>query len=63
MLAGLAARAPTGSQSEFVESEQSPIYPELSTSPDVPVIENIAYSSRGGEAQYLDACFPGDAAI
>ena len=63
MLAGLAACAPTGSQSEFVESEQPPVYPQLSTSPDVPVIENIAYSSRGGEVQYLDACFPGDAAI
>ena len=63
MLAGLAACAPTGSQSDFVESEQPPVYPQLSTSPDVPVIENIAYSERGGEVQYLDACFPGDAAI
>jgi acetyl esterase len=63
LLAGIAACAPTGSQSEFVESEQQPVYPQLSTDPDVPVIEDIAYSDRGGEVQYLDACFPGDAAI
>lgn len=63
LLAGVAACGPTGSQSEFVESEQPPVYPQLSTDPDVPVIENIAYSDRGDEPQYLDACFPGDAAI
>ena len=63
MLVGLAACAPSGSQSEFIESDQQPVYPQLSTSPDVPVIEDIPYADNGGEVQYLDACFPGDAAM
>lgn len=63
ILAGIAACAPTGSQSEFVESDQPQVYPELSTNPDVPVIENIVYSEREGQTQYLDACFPGSGAI
>src|SRR3954471_21002150 len=63
LLVGVVACGPTGSQSEFVESDQPQVYPKLTTDPDVPVIENIAYSQRDGQTQYLDACFPGDAAI
>jgi acetyl esterase len=63
MLVGLGACGPIGSQSDFVESDQPQVYPKLTTSPDVPVIENIAYSERAGQTQHLDACFPGDAAI
>ena len=63
ILVGVAACAPTGSDSEFVEQDQPQIYPGLSTDPDIPVIENIAYSTRDGQSQYLDACFPEDAAI
>ena len=55
IFAGLGSCAQTGSQSEFIESEQPPVYPQLSTNPDVPVIENIAYSQRG-EFTYLARC-------
>ncbi len=63
ILASLSACVRTGSESELIESDQTPVYPQLSTNPDVPVIENIAYSERDDQVQYLDACFPGDAAI
>ncbi len=63
VLVTLAACAPTGSESELVEQDSPQVYPGLSTDPDIPVIENIEYSIRDGQSQYLDACFPEDASI
>jgi acetyl esterase/lipase len=62
-LLSLAACTPTGSESELLTPESQPVYPELATYPDIPVIEDIPYASQDGEPQFLDACFPADAAL
>lgn len=59
----IAGCAPVGDQSEVVTPESEPVYPELSTYPDIPVIENIPYGTADAEPLLLDACFPADAAI
>ena len=51
----------TGDDSELVEPTAQPVYPQLTTYPDVPVIENVAYGAEPGQA--LDTCFPTDAGI
>lgn len=57
----LTACGPTGSDSERVDPVTLPVYPQVTSYPDVPVIADIPYGSD--EAQRLDACFPGDADI
>ena len=59
----LCACGPTGDDAERVEPTSLPVYPEVRTYPDIPVIENIPYTTVDGEPQLLDACFPGDADI
>lgn len=56
----LAGCVPTGSDAERVEPTTEPVYPQVSTDPDIPVIEDIPYSTRDEQTQYLDACFPKD---
>lgn len=53
----------SGSDSELVSPDTHPVYPQLSTYPDIPVIENVPFGSVDGEPLLLDACFPADAAI
>lgn len=50
--------APTGDESEFVESTAQPVYPELTTNPDIRVLSDIEYGSVDGEALLLDVCLP-----
>lgn len=57
----LSACGPMGSDSELVEPTAQPVYPQLTTYPDVPVIENLQYGPES--EQLLDACFPTDADI
>lgn len=57
----LTACGPTGDDSELVEPTAQPVYPQLTTYPDVPVIENLQYGPES--EQLLDACFPTDADI
>ncbi len=40
-----------------------PFYPQLATDPDIPVVEDIPYSTRDGQTQYLDGCFPEDEVV
>lgn len=60
-LLAMAACAPTGDDSERVEPTAQPVYPQVQTYPDIPVLENLAYGTEPG--QLLDACFPRDAGI
>lgn len=53
----LLAGCSTGTDTD-VDPIAAPVYPQLSTDADVPVVEDIAYSSRGDEPQYLDLCLP-----
>jgi acetyl esterase len=62
-LLAVTACGPTGDQSVRVEPTAQPVYPQVMTYPDIPVIENIPYGTADGEPLLLDACFPGDAAI
>lgn len=55
-LLALTACGPTGDDSQRVDPESQPVYPQLQTYPDVPVLENLAYGSD--PAQVLDGCFP-----
>lgn len=54
---------PTGAQSDRVVPSSQPVYPEATTDPTVPVIQDLPYGSADGEPLLLDACFPKDAAI
>ncbi len=56
----LAGCAPTGDDAQRVEPTAQPVYPQISTDPDIPVIQDIPYSTRDEQTQYLDACFPKD---
>lgn len=56
VLLALTACGPTGDDSQRVEPESQPVYPQLQTYPDIPVLENLAYGSD--PAQVLDGCFP-----
>ena len=59
----LSACGPTGDDAQLVDPATDPVYPQVQTYPDIPVIENIPYTTTDGEPQYLDACFPADAPI
>jgi len=63
VVVALSACGPTGDDSEFVTPTANPVYPEVRTYPEIPVIEDIPYVDRDGTPQLLDACFPGDADI
>jgi acetyl esterase len=63
ILLALGACGPTGDDSERIEPEALPVYPQFITYPDIPVIEDIPYGTANGEPLLLDACFPADAAI
>ena len=63
LLVALSACGPTGDDSDRVEPTSQPVYPELTTYPEIPVIENIPYGTADGNPLLLDACFPGDSAI
>lgn len=62
-LLALGACGPTGDDSEEVTPTAQPVYPEVQTYPDIPVIEDIPYGTTDGQPLLLDACFPGDADI
>lgn len=63
LVVAIAGCGPVGSDAEVVTPESQPVYPQLSTYPDIPVIENIPYGTADGEPLLLDACFPADAPI
>lgn len=57
----MAGCSPTGDDSERVEPTALPVYPQLRTYPEVPVIEDIQYGvADDGQPLLLDACFPTD---
>lgn len=53
----LLAACTTGTDSS-VEPIAAPVYPQLSTDADIPVVQDIAYSDRDDQTQYLDLCLP-----
>lgn len=57
-LLSLAACGPTGSDSSRVEPSTQPVYPEVRTYPDIPVIADLPYGTADGAPLLLDACFP-----
>jgi acetyl esterase/lipase len=57
----LLAGCSTGTDTE-VDPAAAPVYPQLSTDADIPVVEDIAYSTRGDQTQYLDLCLPPEVA-
>ena len=59
----LSACGPTGTDSDTVEPDSQPVYPQVTSYPDIPVFENLAFGTADGTALQLDACLPGDAAI
>src|SRR5688572_1885487 len=60
-LLAVTACGPTGDDSQRVDPATQPVYPQLQTYPDIPVLEDLAYGDDPG--QLLDACFPRDADI
>jgi acetyl esterase len=63
LLLAVSACGPTGAQSERIEPTAQPVYPQVITYPNIPVIEDIPYGSADGQPLLLDACFPDDASI
>jgi len=61
--AALSGCGPTGDDAQVVTPTVEPVYPQVQTYPEIPVIENIPFSTTDGTTQRLDACFPADAAI
>lgn len=59
----LAGCAPSGSDSETVTPTAAPFEPQFATDIDIPVIEDITYSTRDDQTQLLDACFPEETGI
>lgn len=53
---------PTGNDSIVVDPTAEPIYPQLTTDPDITVLTDLEYGRADGEPLLLDACLPpGDA--
>jgi len=52
----LAGCTPAGSAAERVEPATNPVYPEVRTYPDIPVIADLPYGDIDG--QQLDVCLP-----
>lgn len=50
--------APSGDDSVQITGQVVSTNPELATDPDVPVVEDIAYGTAGGQTLLLDACLP-----
>lgn len=58
----LAACAAPSTQSERIEPTVEPVYPQLRTYPEIPVLEDLVYGvADDGTPLLLDACFPRDA--
>ena len=58
----LSACSPTSTASERVEPTVEPVYPQLQTYPQIPVLEDLVYGTADdGTPLLLDACFPKDA--
>jgi acetyl esterase len=54
----LAGCVPTGSDSETVTADSDPLYRELETYPEIPVVENVQYGTADGVPLLLDVCLP-----
>jgi acetyl esterase len=54
----LAGCVPSGSDSETITATSDPLYYELETYPDIPVIENVQYGTVDGVPLLLDVCLP-----
>jgi acetyl esterase len=54
----LAGCFPTGSDSETITATSDPLYYELETYPDIPVVENVQYGEVDGVPLLLDVCLP-----
>ena len=55
----LSGCTPAGSAAEVVEPATNPVYPQLRTYPDIPVIADVEYGDIDG--QQLDVCVPDEA--
>lgn len=54
----VAGCSPTGSDSETVTATTAPLYSELESYPDIPVVENVQYGAVDGVPLLLDVCLP-----
>lgn len=63
ILLAVSACGPTGDDSVVVDPAAQPVYPQLVSYPDIPVIEDVPYGTADGEPLLLDACFPRDSSI
>ncbi len=50
--------APTGNASELVTPTAQPVYPDVTTIPDVPVFDDVVYGEVDGQPLLLDVCLP-----
>lgn len=55
-LLALPACGPTGDDSERIDPVAQPVYPQVRTYPDIPVLADLVYGPEPG--QVLDGCFP-----
>lgn len=53
--------APSGSDAESITPETTSLYPEFSTYPNIPVIEDLQYGTADDAPLLLDVCLPDDA--
>ena len=63
LVIAVSACGPMGDESMQVDPTTRPVYPQVATYPEIPVIENIPYGTADGEPLLLDACFPAEAEI
>lgn len=49
---------PTGDTSIVVDPTTEPLYPQVATNPDIPVLTDLEYAQAQGEPLLLDACLP-----
>lgn len=54
----VAGCSPSGSDSETVTATTAPLYSELESYPDIPVVDNVQYGAVDGVPLLLDVCLP-----
>lgn len=54
----VAGCAPVGDASIVVEPTTQPLYPQVATDPDIPVLTDLEYGRADGQPLLLDACLP-----
>ena len=62
-LLALTGCGPTGDDAQTVTPSSEPVYPQVTTDPDITVIADLQYAAVDGQPLLLDACLPeGDSA-